>query len=356
MGAMTETVLSPFDAIVLVSFGGPEKPADVLPFLKNVTRGRGIPDERLEEVGAHYYQFGGKSPINDQNRALLAALRGELATRGIDAPILWGNRNWEPYFPDVLREHSAATGAKRYLTILTSAYSSFSSVWQYYAYFDKAREELAAAGIEVEIDSVRQYFNHPGFADTEVEIVRSGLAELSALTGGLDPQRHRVLYTTHSIPMPMQDESARRSHGYLAQHKELIDYIAGQLGDELSIPTELVFCSRSGAPGSPWLEPDINERMAQLAEQGVTGVVSVPIGFVSDHMEVKYDLDTEARATAADLHIAYTRAATVSTSPRFVSGLVDLLQERASQARGEEPQRPAVTAQGPLTGGDGPVG
>ncbi|MCQ9366994.1 ferrochelatase [Brevibacterium sp. 50QC2O2] len=350
---MTESLLSPYDAVVLVSFGGPEKPDDVLPFLKNVTRGRGIPDARLEVVGAHYYGFGGKSPINDQNRALLAALRAELDSRSISTPLLWGNRNWEPYLPDALREHSRATGAKRYLAILTSAYSSYSSVWQYYDYFAKTREELASEGIEVEIDAIRQYFNHPGFADTEVDIVRSGLAALDRQVGGLDPQHHRLLYVTHSIPDPMEAESETRSHGYLHQHEELIDYVAEQLSDELTLPTELVFCSRSGAPGSPWLEPDINDRLRELSAQGVTGVVAVPIGFVSDHMEVKYDLDTEAAQTAAELGLDYHRAATVSTSPGFVAGLVDLLEERAAQASGKSPERPAVTPQGPLDGGDG---
>lgn len=345
---MTESTLAPFDAVLLMSFGGPQGPDDVLPFLKNVTAGRGIPDERLKEVGEHYYGFGGVSPINEQNIALLQALGDEMDRRRIDTPILWGNRNWKPYLTDVVREHSTRTGASKYLAIVTSAYSSYSSCRQYREDFAKCTATLAAEGIEVSFDKVRQYYNHPGFANAEVQIVRHALADFASRTGGLNPNTHRLLYVTHSIPQTMQDASAVETVGYDGQHRQLIDFIADQLGDELPLSTELVYCSRSGAPHIPWLEPDINDRLEELAADGVTGVIVVPIGFVSDHMEVKYDLDTEAAQTARRLGLAYVRAGTVGTNSRFVAGLVDLLEERAAQVRGENPERPAVTPEGPL--------
>ncbi|WP_236863094.1 ferrochelatase [Brevibacterium daeguense] len=350
---MNASSLAPFDALVLMSFGGPESEAEVLPFLQNVTRGRGIPDERLVEVGEHYYMFGGKSPINDQNRALLAAMKEELDARGIDIPAVWGNRNWAPYLTDVLRDEHANNGHTRFLAVDTSAYSSYSSCRQYREDYHMTTEALAEEGIRIEIDKVRQYFNHPGFAQAELECVREGIADFTAEVGTLDRSKHRVLFVTHSIPNTMQDASAVMTRGYQAQHEDLIEWIGGQLGDELPLASELVYCSRSGAPHIPWLEPDVNDRMAELKEQGVEGVMVVPIGFVSDHMEVKYDLDTEAAETAQELGLAYTRAATVGTRPAFVGGLIDLALERAAQVRGEDVEAPAVTSEGPLGPGSG---
>lgn len=344
--------LSPFDALVLMSFGGPEKPEDVVPFLKNVTAGRGIPEERLEEVGEHYFGFGGKSPINDQNRALLAALEAELASRGIDAPIVWGNRNWDPYLDDVVRELHAERGASRFLAISTSAYSSYSSCRQYREDYAGTVERLAADGIDVSFDKIRQYFNHPGFAAAELGAVRAGLAELRAKAGELDGERHRILFVTHSIPDAMQTASEASTRGYEQQHRDLIDWVIGELGDE-ALPHELVFCSRSGPEHVPWSEPDVNDRMEELRADGITGVLAVPIGFVSDHMEVKFDLDTEAAQTAADLGLDYVRAATPGTAAPFVSALVDLALERAAQMRGDEVEAPAVTSEGPLIPGCG---
>lgn len=336
-----------------MSFGGPERPEEVLPFLQNVTRGRGIPDERLVEVGEHYYGFGGKSPINEQNRELRAALEAEVARRGLDVPVLWGNRNWNPYLTDVVREQAKDHGRIRFLAIDTSAYSSYSSCRQYREDFWKTRIALAEEGLEVSFDKIRQYYNHPGFARAELDCVRRGLAEFTELVGTLDPRTHRVLFTTHSIPQGMQDASEAETAGYRAQHEALIEWVVGELGGAMPLDWELVYCSRSGAPHVPWLEPDINDRMEELKESGVEGVLAVPLGFVSDHMEVAFDLDTEARQTAADLGLAYVRAATVGTHEEFVAGLVDLALERAAQVRGEDPEAPAVTAEGPLGPGSG---
>ncbi|GAA4508050.1 ferrochelatase [Brevibacterium yomogidense] len=345
---MNDRNLAPFDAVVLMSFGGPEKDEDVLPFLQNVTAGRGIPDERLVEVGEHYYGFGGKSPINDQNRALLAALTEELEVRGLDIPLVWGNRNWDPYLTDVARELARDTGTARLLAIDTSAYSSYSSCRQYREDFGATALALKDEGMRVEFDKIRQYYNHPGFAQAELACVREGLDRLEAATGGLDPERQRILYVTHSIPDSMEKASQLRTVGYEAQHRLLIDWLTEELGDRAVLPSELVFCSRSGAPHIPWSEPDVNDRMEELAADGVTGVMLVPIGFVSDHMEVKFDLDTEAAETAGKLGMDFVRAGTVGTRPQFVAGLIDLLEERAAQARGEEVDAPSVTSEEPL--------
>ncbi|MFC4224490.1 ferrochelatase [Lysinibacter cavernae] len=350
---MSTNELAPFDALVLMSFGGPEKEADVLPFLKNVTAGRGIPDERLVEVGEHYYGFGGRSPINEQNRELLSALRSELERRGVTTPILWGNRNWDPFLSDVVREFAATKPGTRFLAIDTSAYSSYSSCRQYREDFAQTVATLGAEGVEIAFDKIRQYYNHPGFAKAQLGCVRRGLSELSELTGGLEPSTQRVLFVTHSIPDVMQDASAVMTAGYKGQHEQLIDWIAGELGAELPLQPELVYCSRSGSPHVPWLEPDINDRLEELAAEGITGVLVVPIGFVSDHMEVKYDLDTEAAETARVLQLAYVRADSVGVNEHFVSGLVDEAFERAAQLRGESPDAPAVTPEGPLVPGSG---
>ena len=326
--------LSPFDAMILMSFGGPEQEADVLPFLQNVTAGRGIPDERLKEVGEHYYQFGGRSPINEQNKSLLEALRHELELRGITTPLLWGNRNWKPFLTDAVRNEHQRSGAQKFLAIDTSAYSSYSSCRQYREDFATAQTQLFAEGIHVEFDKVRQYYNHPGFAQAQLDCVREALEKYRSQAGSLNPSAFRILYVTHSIPSAMQQNSERHTNGYQAQHEELIDWIGTQLEPVYgSFGSELVYCSRSGSPRTPWLEPDINDRLKELSQDGVDGVVVVPIGFVSDHMEVKYDLDTEAFRTAKDLQMNFVRAATVGTHPKFVSGLIDLALERAAQVR-----------------------
>ncbi len=334
----------PYDAILLVSFGGPEGPDDVLPFLENVTAGRGIPRERLAAVGAHYEGFGGVSPINGQNRALIAALGSELAASGIDLPVHWGNRNWAPYLADTVRE-LAASGSTRVLAIVTSAYSSYSGCRQY-------REDLAAAVAPLgdrapRIDKLRHYFDHPGFVSP---MVRSTVEALRTLPAGA-----HLAFVTHSIPTAMNDTSGPSGRMYVAQHEAVAALVAAgvEAAAGIAVPWSLVYCSRSGSPAQPWLEPDVNDHLRAQHAAAVPGVVAVPIGFVSDHMEVKFDLDTEARATAEEIGLPYARAATVGTDPEFVTGLRQLVAERlAVEARGSGQngamvERRALSAIGP---------
>lgn len=336
---MTAPDIAPYDALLLVSFGGPERPEDVVPFLENVTRGRGIPRERLEEVGEHYFLFGGKSPINDQNRELIAAVEEDLRSNGIDVPVYWGNRNWDPYLADTLRQMEA-DGIRRAACLVTSAYSSYSGCRQY-------RENLADAVAEVgpgapRLDRLRHYFNHPGFIEPMVDATLAALADLG------DAVRHdaHLLFVTHSIPLAMNDASGPEGGAYVAQHLSVVEEIVERVRQEtgLRYAHELVYCSRSGPPHVPWLEPDVNDRLEELAAQGTQGVVVVPIGFVSDHMEVIYDLDTEASATAEKLGLEFARAATAGVDPRFVSMVRDLLVERAAVERGLDVRRKAVGA------------
>ncbi len=333
---------SPYDALLLVSFGGPEGPDDVLPFLENVTRGRGIPRERLEEVGRHYHLFGGRSPINDLNRAFLDALRADLAAAGIDLPVYWGNRNWDPYLRDAV-ERMAADGVTRAACFVTSAYSSWSSCRQY-------RENLYAAADGVPgapgLDRLRHYFNHPGFVEPVVDAVLASLADLP--DGVRDGAR--LVFVTHSIPTSMNDASGPDGGAYLAQHRDVAAVVADRVQSATGVARrhDLVFCSRSGAPHVPWLEPDVNDHLEALAAGGEAAAVLVPVGFVSDHMEVVYDLDTEAAATAEKIGLEVRRAATPGTDPRFVAMVRDLLVERAAAERGEGPTRVAVGEIGPL--------
>jgi ferrochelatase len=352
---LTASSLAPYDAVLLLSFGGPEKPEDVLPFMRNVTRGKGIPEERLVEVSQHYALFGGRSPINDQNRALLAALRAEMDARGIDTPLVWGNRNWEPFTEGALADLRAA-GTGRVLSLVTSAYGSYSGCRQYREHVAQAlagaagldetpQDAEAAAGVRV--DKLRHYFNHPGFLRANADAVVEAFGELAGRTGRPVAElvaEAPLLFVTHSIPLAMEAGSAAARPGYVAQHedacRQVADLVAADLG---AAPTwSLAFCSRSGPPSQPWLEPDINDVLAERAAAGTTAVVMSPIGFVSDHMEVAYDLDTEAMATSKDLGITAVRAGSASTRAPFVAGLVDLLLERAAAERGEDPER--VTA------------
>jgi protoporphyrin/coproporphyrin ferrochelatase len=329
------TGLAPYDAVLLLSFGGPEGPDDVLPFLRNVTSGRGVPDERLAEVAEHYRLFGGRSPINDQNRALQAALRAELAGRGLDLPVLWGNRNWDPYLTDALRA-GHDDGARRVLVVTTSAYSSYSGCRQYREDLAAALLTLAAEGRVVEVDKVRPYANHPGFLGPNVT---AAVAALTALPDGA-----HLAFVTHSVPAAMDDASGPPGAGgaYQRQHLDVAAVVAAAAAAELgrAVPWRLVYCSRSGPPAQPWLEPDIGDHLRDLAAEDVPGVAVCPIGFVSDHLEVAFDLDTEAREVAEGLGLPFARAATVGVQPRFVAGLVDLLLERAALTRGEQPDQP----------------
>ncbi len=332
-----------YDAVILAGFGGPEGQDDVIPFLRNVTRGRGIPDDRLEEVAQHYRHFGGVSPINAQNRALKAALEAELAGRGIDLPIFWGNRNWNPYLADALREAHAA-GHRTLLGLATSAYSSYSSCRQY-------REDFATALAETDlddlrIDKVRQYFDHPGFVQPFADGVRASIAELT--DRGFSAEAIRVLFATHSIPVQDAELSGPDGNAYPAQHLAVAEVVmteAGALGGGQDIGWELVYQSRSGPATQPWLEPDINDVIRELPGRGVEAIVIVPLGFVSDHMEVLWDLDTEAMQTSAEVGIVALRAPTPGVDPAYVSGLVDLILERVEGT--PTAQRPAETALGP---------
>jgi protoporphyrin/coproporphyrin ferrochelatase len=318
-------VATPYDAILLVSFGGPEGPDDVIPFMENVTRGRDIPRERLEEVSQHYVRFGGRSPINDQNRDLKAELEALLAEEGPHLPVYWGNRNWAPYLTDALTR-MRDDGVRRAICFVTSAYSSYSGCRQY-------RENLAEARAQVEgapeLDKLRVYYNHPGFLDPQVDLIADGLAALpeDARDGA------RVVFTTHSIPRSMS-----RHCDYETQHYEACRIVmelgaerhADAFGDDRA--WDLVYNSRSGPEFVPWLEPDVNDHLEALHAQGVPGVVVVPIGFISDHMEVIYDLDVEAKDTCERLGLPFVRVPTVGIDPRFVAMVRELVLERLQDA------------------------
>ena len=335
-----------YDAILLASFGGPEGQDDVIPFLRNVTRGRGIPEERLEEVAHHYRAFGGVSPINDQNRELKVALEAELSRRGIDLPVLWGNRNWNPYLRDALTEANER-GFRTLIAVGTSAYSSYSSCRQYREDYAIALEETGLGDV-LQIDKIRQFFDHPGFVEPFIEGVRQGLLDVAAQ--GISPEQTHILFSTHSIPSSDAERSGPRERGfgpegaYAAQHLAVAEVvIAAQESDSLT--WDLVYQSRSGPPTQPWLEPDVNDRIAELGANGIKAVVIVPLGFISDHMEVKWDLDTEAMETAGENGIFAVRVPTPGVHAAFVSGIVDLVLERRDGIPAAD--RPALTDLGP---------
>ena len=313
--------LSRVDAFLLLSFGGPEGPDDVMPFLRNVTRGRGIPDERLAEVAEHYQHFGGVSPINEQNRALIAALETEFAAHGIELPIYWGNRNWDPYVADAVAR-MRDDGVRRALVLATSATTSYSGCRQYREDLARARETVGDGAPE--LVKLRHYFDHPGFVAAAADGVRAALAGL--------PAEHRdgarLVFTAHSIPVVMNDKSGPLRNGlYDAQQRETARLVAEAVRGP-GAAFDMAWQSRSGPPSVPWLEPDINDHLTQLAAQGVRSVVVAPTGFVSDHVEVRWDLDTEARETAAELGIAFARAATAGVHPAFVAAVRELVEER----------------------------
>jgi ferrochelatase len=302
-----------YDALLLVSFGGPEKNEDVMPFLENVTRGRDIPRERLLEVAEHYHHFGGKSPINEQCRELVAALERELGDHGLELPVYWGNRNWHPLLADTLRQ-MRSDGVTRALGFTTSAYSSYSGCRQYRENVKAAQEAVGSGAPEV--DKLRAFYNHPHYVEASAAGVRDALAKIPA-------ERRpsaELVFTAHSIPRSMADTS-----DYEKQLRETCRLVAEALQME---EYRLVYQSRSGAPNQPWLEPDILDYLRTLPGRGVTDVVIAPIGFISDHMEVLYDLDTEARELAAELKLNLVRAATVGTHPVFVRMIRELVEER----------------------------
>ncbi|WP_460773527.1 ferrochelatase [Microbacterium sp. GXF7504] len=340
-----------YDGILLAGFGGPEGQDDVIPFLRNVTRGRGIPDERLEEVAHHYRHFGGVSPINAQNRALKAALETELARRGIDLPVYWGNRNWAPYLEEAVQD-AASAGDTRLLAIATSAYSSFSSCRQYREDFARVLTETGL-GETVTIDKVRQFFDHPGF----VSVFRDGVRDAvrGFLDAGVAPGRIRVLFSTHSIPTADALRSGPRDvdfgpgGAYAAQHEAVGAVVMVGVAEEIpaaaEVGWELVYQSRSGPASQPWLEPDVCDVIAELPGRGVEAVAIVPLGFVSDHMEVLWDLDTEALEAAEEAGLKAVRTPTPGVDPAYVAGLVDLVEERLQGTPASA--RPHETSLGP---------
>ena len=307
--------MTTWDALLLVSFGGPEGPDEVLPFLRRVTAGRGISDERLAEVGEHYAQFGGVSPINGQNRALLAALR-----KAVDLPVYWGNRNAAPLLVDTLTE-MRDDGIRRALAYVTSAYSSYSGCRQYREDIQRAQRDVAGAPA---VDKLRVFYNHPAFVACFVDAVESARRRLRV-------DRPYLVFTAHSVPLSMARTSA-----YEMQLRQTARLVAGPLD------WELAWQSRSGPPQVPWLEPDVGAVLVRLAAQGVPGVIVVPIGFVSDHLEVVYDLDTEALPAARALGLNVERAATPGDDPRIVAMVADLVAERTSGKA-----RPALGDLGP---------
>jgi ferrochelatase len=341
---------APYDALLLVSFGGPEAPQDVRPFLENVTRGRGVPPERLDEVAEHYAAFGGRSPINEQCRTLRDAIRADLREHGIELPVYWGNRNWHPLLTETVHQ-MAIDGVRRAACFVTSAYASYSGCRQY-------REDLydATAALRSDdprrpsggprLDRLRHYYNHPGFVTPFVDATLAALARL--------PENRRkmarLVFVTHSIPVAMNDASGRSEAttggAYEQQHRDVAGVVAGAVSAANGVARDhdLVYCSRSGPPSLPWLQPDIGDHLRALRADGVEAVVVVPIGFVSDHMEVVFDLDTEAAAVAEEIGLAMTRAATPGVHPRFVSMVRELLLERAAAERGEAHARATVGA------------
>ena len=406
--------LAPYDAVLLLSYGGPRRPEDVLPFMRNATAGRGVPDSRLLEVSGHYQGFGGASPINARNAELRDALRARLAERGSSLPIVIGNRNWHPFVSQALRELADA-GARRVLALPTAAFGSYSGCRQYREDLVGAIALLAdgadgstgegfeadaaarvggdgGAPVELTVDKTRPYYNTPGLLRANVDAIVEAYGALAEQ--GVAAANVRLVLVTHSIPLGMETgsapgagpEGARGTHGasdvdgptetgrrepgvaadlstevsYVAQHEALAAVLVPEVARRLGLETveaDLVYCSRSGPPQARWLEPDVNDHLEALAVGHLTdgstvdrpgGVVVAPFGFISDHMEVVFDLDTEAAQTARDLGMPYARAATVGTHPAFVDSLVDILVERAAAARGEDVRPDSTTGVGPF--------
>ena len=315
-----------FDSLLLLSFGGPESSEDVMPFLHNVTRGRGVPKERLAVVAGQYELFGGKSPINDLNRDLLEALGDELARRGHELPTFWGNRNWHPFVSDTVGA-LASRGHESTVCVVTSAFSSYSGCRQYHEDLDRARNEVSDAP---DIQRVRVYWDHPDFLGAAADL----LAE-SRDAAGLSKSTP-VLHTAHSLPLSMAATCDYQEQ--LNEAASIVNDLAGMTGS-----CEVVFQSRSGPPTVPWLTPDIDSHLRGLPERGISEVLVHPLGFVADHMEVLFDLDTQAAAVAEQRGIKMVRTPTVGTHPRFISMLVDLVEE-AADVRGD---RPSLSTSGP---------
>jgi ferrochelatase len=305
-----------YDAILVVSFGGPESREDVIPFLENVLRGRNVPRERMLAVAEHYYHFDGKSPINQQARELITALKNELDRHGPRLPVYWGNRNWHPLLTDTLRQMKA-DGIHHALAFVTSAYSSYSGCRQYREDIGRSQAEIGSEAPQIE--KIRAFFNHPGFIEATEERLRDALGEIPAKS----KQNVQLIYTAHSIPLSMANTS-----DYVKQLEEVRKLVSARLQISNDV---LVYQSRSGAPGQPWLEPDILDYLREVKARNLaSAVVLAPISFISDHMEVLYDLDVEARQLCESLALPMSRAKTVGVHPKFISMIRELILERTS--------------------------
>lgn len=355
---MSDSVVGDYDALLLLSFGGPERPEDVMPFLENVTRGRGVPPERLAEVAEHYLHFGGVSPINALNLEIIAAVRDRLRETGIDLPVYFGNRNWHPLAEDTVAQMSA-DGVSRALVFPTSAWGGYSGCRQYHEDITRARESAGPGAPE--LVKLRQYFDHPlligAFADAiaaaRAELDAGGQADARRVSAG--PGAPRLVFTAHSVPLSADANAGPPADGgnlYSRQVAETARLCAAATGfDEYDV----VWQSRSGPPQVPWLEPDICDHLETLAAAGEEAVIVCPIGFVSDHLEVVWDLDTEARDKARELGLGFARAATPGTDPRFAELVVELARERLDGLRpsrlGVEPLYGAGVNGGPCAVG-----
>ena len=327
---LVDTAGHAYDALLVMSYGGPEGHDDVMPFLENATRGRNVPRERLLEVAEHYHHFGGVSPINRQNLALIEALRAAFAERGPALPIYFGNRNWHPFVTDTLRD-MRRDGVNRALAFVTSAFSSYSGCRQYREDIVGALETIGDGEPAFPVDKLRVFYNHPGFIAAMVDRVCAALQRF--------PEERRgaveLVFTAHSIPSAMA-----RGCDYEVQLAEACRLVAGRVGDN---PYHLAYQSRSGPPRVPWLGPDIVDDLEAMAERGQKDVIVAPIGFISDHMEVLFDLDTEARERAAELGMTMVRAETAGTHPAFVEAIRGLVLERMTP----DAERPALGERGP---------
>ena len=308
----------PFDALLVVSFGGPNGPDDVMPFLENVLRGKNVPRERMLEVSEHYQHFGGKSPINDQNLALIEAIKADLAANGIDLPVYWGNRNWHPMFADTL-EQMKKDGIKKSLAFFTSIFSCYSGCRQYRENIIEAQEQVGPDAPEVH--KLRMAFNHPLYIGASADRVQKALDQIPESRRSAA----RVVFTAHSIPLSMAENCK-----YETQLNEASRLIMEAIGEN---PWDLVYQSRSGPPQQPWLDPDICDHIQALHDAGgIEDMVIMPVGFVSDHMEVMFDLDTEAMDLCKELSINMVRAGSVGVHPQFVSMVSQLILERTTGA------------------------
>ncbi len=326
-----------YDAIVLISFGGPRMPDDVMPFLRNVTKGRGIPEERLAEVAEHYLHFDGASPINEQTEDLYEALVQGLANSGHPMPVYAGNRNWTPFIADAfVRAH--ADGHRRLLAVVTSPYACYSSCRQYLEDIERALAETRLDNV-LAVDKVRQFFNHPGFIAPWVRGLEEAVVSLREETEDLKAEQIEVLFCAHSLPVGYESSSGPKDGRgvYVAQHLEVARLVLAEMAQRggLELPNwQLVFQSRSGPPQMPWLVPDVNDAIAEIDTSSRKAVITVPISFLSDNMEVIWDLDNEAAATSRDLGFAFRRVPTPGTAPVFISALVEMIGERQGWVEG----------------------